>query len=243
MKKDIKILGHRGYSAKYPENSRLAFLKAVEEGALGFECDLQKSKDGHFIVFHDDTLERLCGVEGRVDQFNLDELKAFDIGEGEKILELRELLTIIPGHVFINFEVKRETIVESDCPMILEIILSYKKREDFIVSSFEHSFLGYFKKMGVEIGLLFGPEYENRLFGILMAIRRVKPHYLNLPVQMFDYLGNRFAHLLIRFLNLLFRKKYMFWSVDNEIEFNNIIKYTDFIITNEVEFIVEKLKV
>lgn len=242
MKKDVKILGHRGYSAKYPENSRLAFMKAIEEGALGFECDLQKSKDGHFIIFHDDTIDRICKSSGRVDHFTLEELKGFDIGEGETILELTELLQIIPNHAFINFEIKRETINSSDCPQILDIILRYKKHEDFIISSFEHNFLDYFKRMGIKIGLLIGPEYQGKFFGILMAIRKVKPHYLNLPVQMFDYLGNRFAHMVIALLNVLFRKKYMFWSVDNEVDFNNIIKYTDFIITNEVEFIVEKLE-
>ena len=54
MKNNPKLLAHRGYSAKYPENTLLAFKKAFEKKADGIECDLQKSKDNKFVIIHDD---------------------------------------------------------------------------------------------------------------------------------------------------------------------------------------------
>ena len=53
-----KLFGHRGYSGKYPENTLLAFQKAIEAGADGIELDVQFSKDGKLVVIHDETLDR-----------------------------------------------------------------------------------------------------------------------------------------------------------------------------------------
>lgn len=55
------ILGHRGFSAKYPENTKISFRKAMEQGAQGVELDVQLSKDGVVIVLHDDSVERTTG--------------------------------------------------------------------------------------------------------------------------------------------------------------------------------------
>ena len=57
--KKVMLLAHRGFSGKYPENSPLAFHKAVEEtSADGFESDVHITKDGKLIIFHDATVER-----------------------------------------------------------------------------------------------------------------------------------------------------------------------------------------
>ena len=55
--KKVMLLAHRGFSGKYPENSPLAFHKAVEEtSADGFESDVHITKDGKLIIFHDATV-------------------------------------------------------------------------------------------------------------------------------------------------------------------------------------------
>ena len=64
---------HRGLYAQdqsVPENSLPAFAAAVENG-YGMELDIQLSQDGEVVVFHDDTLARMCGIQGRVDAFAL----------------------------------------------------------------------------------------------------------------------------------------------------------------------------
>lgn len=77
----MKVYGHRGYSGKYPENTMLAFQKAVEVGADGIELDVQLSKDGELVVIHDETLDRTTDGKGWVKDYTLAELKKFDAGK------------------------------------------------------------------------------------------------------------------------------------------------------------------
>ena len=68
---------HRGLHSRdksVPENSLEAFRLAAEAG-YGIELDVQLSKDGQVVVFHDDTLDRVCGVHVRVDELTLSELR------------------------------------------------------------------------------------------------------------------------------------------------------------------------
>jgi glycerophosphoryl diester phosphodiesterase len=95
MKKISKfplIIGHRGASALAPENTLIAFEKAIESGADGIEFDVQLSKDGVPFVFHDATLKRLAGINRRVTNFRADELSKIDVGSwfNEKYPQLAE---------------------------------------------------------------------------------------------------------------------------------------------------------
>lgn len=73
-----KVFGHRGYSAKYPENTMLAFQKAIEAGADGIELDVQFSKDGNLVIIHDEKLDRTTTGQGWVRDRTLSELKELD---------------------------------------------------------------------------------------------------------------------------------------------------------------------
>ncbi|MDY4610959.1 MAG: glycerophosphodiester phosphodiesterase [Sphaerochaetaceae bacterium] len=70
----MKVLAHRGFSGKYPENTMLAFQKALEAGADGVELDVHESSDGQLVVIHDELLVRTTGREGSVSDFTLKEL-------------------------------------------------------------------------------------------------------------------------------------------------------------------------
>ena len=54
----MKNFAHRGFCGKYPENTMLAFRKAVEAGVDGIELDVQLTKDGHVVIIHDETVNR-----------------------------------------------------------------------------------------------------------------------------------------------------------------------------------------
>ena len=88
----MKVFAHRGFSGQYPENTMLAFDKAHELGVDGFELDVQLTKDGKIVVFHDQFLERTTNGLGRLAQYALQELKQYDAGQGEHIPTLAELL-------------------------------------------------------------------------------------------------------------------------------------------------------
>jgi len=73
-----RVFAHRGDAAHFPENTLPSFQSAVEIGADVIETDVQRSKDGHFMVFHDDTIDRITEGRGRVGDYTREELKRFD---------------------------------------------------------------------------------------------------------------------------------------------------------------------
>lgn len=76
----MKVIAHRGYSGKYPENTMLAFKKAVEAGCDEIELDVQLTKDGKVVVIHDETIDRVTNGSGLVRDYTLEELQKFHAG-------------------------------------------------------------------------------------------------------------------------------------------------------------------
>lgn len=76
----IRVIGHRGAAAVAPENTLPSFTHAVEVGADAVELDLHVSADGHLVVIHDPTLERITDGRGAVEALTLSELREVDAG-------------------------------------------------------------------------------------------------------------------------------------------------------------------
>jgi len=106
MPDDFIIIAHRGASGDYPENTLLAFRKALEAGATWLELDVQLSSDGRLVVIHDETLERTTNGRGAVGDHSLAQLRALDAGQGEKIPLLSEVLDLAAGRAVVNVELK-----------------------------------------------------------------------------------------------------------------------------------------
>ncbi|GIP37785.1 hypothetical protein J31TS4_10650 [Paenibacillus sp. J31TS4] len=111
----IVVSAHRGYKARYPENTLLAFQKALELEVDMIEFDLRFSKDGEVVVIHDETVDRTTDGTGRVSDMTLEELKRLDAGgwfgkpfEGLKIPTLAELCELLSGYprILLNVEIK-----------------------------------------------------------------------------------------------------------------------------------------
>src|SRR5262245_43520035 len=96
---------HRGGAAHAPENSWRAFEHAVSLGYRYLETDLQATADGVLVAFHDKTLTRICGQDGRVCRLSHAELSAARIGGTEPIPVLEDVLTAWPDVRF-NLDVK-----------------------------------------------------------------------------------------------------------------------------------------
>lgn len=118
-----EIIAHRGASHTAPENTVAAFQLAWKEQADGAELDIQLTQDGKIIVIHDQDTKRTTGVEGKVAQRTLAELRRLDAGQwkgrqfaGEKLPTLDEMLaTVPPGRkVFIEVKSGPEIIPELD---------------------------------------------------------------------------------------------------------------------------------
>ena len=100
---------HRGlWNEQIPENSLSAFARAVEAG-YGIELDLRRTRDGRIVVFHDENLLRMCGVDARVRDLSLDELRQLRLkGSNETIPTFSEVLRLIGGRVPLMIEIKGE---------------------------------------------------------------------------------------------------------------------------------------
>jgi glycerophosphoryl diester phosphodiesterase len=162
----FKKIAHRGASGHYPENTRLAFMKAIQAGADMIELDCQLSRDGHVVVFHDEQLRRTAGVRGTLRSKTLAQLKVLDIGRwrnksctGERILTLEEALEVFAGKVDLCLEIKNYPESLSGIELKVLFILShYDYLDRTIVSSFDYRSLARIRELAPEIaiGLIFG---------------------------------------------------------------------------------------
>lgn len=100
-------IAHRGlHNASAPENSMPAYALAIEKN-FNIEIDVHVSKDGHVVVFHDDNLKRVCGVNKLVKDCTLAELKSYRLcGSEYTIPTFEEFLALVDGKVGILCEIK-----------------------------------------------------------------------------------------------------------------------------------------
>lgn len=146
-------IAHRGlHNAKeaIPENSLLSFQKAIEKN-LPIEIDIHLTKDGQIVVFHDENTERMCGVNGKIEEMTLDEIKNLSLLEtSEKIPTLQEVLSLVRGQVFllIEFKVVNKN-TEKLCKKANEILTEYKGK--YLVQSFYPQVLSWYKKYRKDI--------------------------------------------------------------------------------------------
>lgn len=119
----VEIIAHRGASHNAPENTMAAFKLAWEQESDGAELDIHLTKDGKIVVIHDATTKRTTGIDWKVAERTLAELRTLDAGRwkaerfaGEKLPTLEEMLaTVPPGRkVFIEVKCGPEVVKELD---------------------------------------------------------------------------------------------------------------------------------
>ncbi len=161
-----KFFGHRGYSGKYPENTLLAFEKAIEAGVDGIELDVQLSKDGYMPVIHDESVDRTTNGKGWVKDFSMDELKTLDASAAftgkygkVQIPTLDEVLALVKDYdIVTNIELKTGVFeYEGLEEKVAECVRKYNLCDKVIISSFNHFSVMRMRKAAPELkcGFLF----------------------------------------------------------------------------------------
>jgi len=235
MKKKILILGHRGYRKKFPENTILAFTKAFEFGADGIECDIQKSSDGVYFVFHDADFDRMTGISGNINSFSADRIRSMKIDGKENIPDIDTFFDMLPAAKFINIELKEETIILDDCYVLINKLNAKKINCEILISSFKHSLLPPFKSAGYKIGMLYEVEdLEKSVLNRIIDLFLHRPWSVNLDADMFTKPKSFLFKLFILAAKLL-RIKFIFWTVNTEEQFNAVSGIAHSIITDDVE--------
>lgn len=166
----MKVIAHRGASGYYPENTLLAFKKALEIGVDGLEVDVHKSKDGELIVIHDEDIQRTFSGKGQILDKTLKDLKKYKCRNFEfknniecTIPTLREVIELIKDeNILINIEAKTDVIqydLEND---IIDLIEEYGLKDKILISSFNHKSIIKLKNIddSINYGALYWSEED-----------------------------------------------------------------------------------
>jgi glycerophosphoryl diester phosphodiesterase len=144
--------GHRGAMGHVAENTLESFELAVRQGANSIELDVIQI-EGQAVVFHDSSLERLCGVSGLIENKSLKEISTLRVQNKHKIPMLSEVFDLINGKVGINIELKTKG---SATAVYNTIKTKNYNIDDLLISSFNHKELKEIKILipAIKIGAL-----------------------------------------------------------------------------------------
>ncbi|MDB5084025.1 MAG: glycerophosphoryl diester phosphodiesterase family protein [Bacilli bacterium] len=145
----ISFGAHRGASAYCPENTMAAYRKAVELQADLIELDVQLSKDGQVMVFHNHILDGKTDGTGFVWDYTLAELKQLDAGSwfsgdfaGERIPTLEEVLAFAHNQIFLSIELKQlESNQDPLARKVVQLVQTYQMEHQVQIMSFNHRLL------------------------------------------------------------------------------------------------------
>lgn len=155
-KRDVSKFSHKSYAHRglhddeVPENSLWAFKLARENG-FGVELDVQMTKDGQLVVFHDGNLKRMCGKDAFLRDFTFEELQQFRLKDtDEKIPLFKDVLEVL-GDVNLICEIKADNGNSNYeiCEKTYNMLMTYKG--NFVMESFSPFLVQWFRKNHPEI--------------------------------------------------------------------------------------------
>lgn len=151
-------IAHRGFSGIYPENTLLAFEKALEVGADGIEFDVHLSQDGKVVIIHDELVDRTTDAVGYVKDFTVKKLQKMNAGNlydfgHQPIPTLEEYFQLLGNSdILTNIELKTGAFwYEGIEEKVLEIIDRFDRRDRVLISSFNHYSCLKFRSLAPEI--------------------------------------------------------------------------------------------
>ncbi|EFF41583.1 glycerophosphodiester phosphodiesterase family protein [Mycoplasmopsis alligatoris] len=228
MNKKIYKIAHRGYSSLYPENTKLAFSKALDSGFDGVEIDLHLTKDNQIVIIHDNNTKRLTDKNLVVKNSNLEELKKLnlaakykEIGLFEQILTIEEFLELYVNKFdLINLEIK---VTKQKICKFVKILLNklspyLNNINKFVFSSFNYDVLYELNKNDKNLKLAFLCKTKKALLNIskfnLKIITYLAPSLNSFRINKKFYDS--------------YNKYYLFWTLKTKKSF---LKYSKFLNT------------
>ncbi len=149
---NIFVAAHRGWMAKYPENTMESFKAALDIGVDQIETDVRVSKDGELILLHDAEVDRTTNGTGSVYDMTYDEIRALSAhaGKGEEfkhcyIPTLKELMELVKDHPTITLDIElkvgpvegKEELAYSVCDRTLKMLEEYGFKERCVINAFD----------------------------------------------------------------------------------------------------------
>lgn len=228
------LYAHRGLhdnSSDAPENSLRAFEKAVNAG-YGMELDIQLSKDKIPVVFHDFTLERICGKKGKVCDYTYEELRRFKLCDSDECIPaFSDVLKLVDGRAPLIVELKIERIDLSLCPIADKLLRQYNGK--YCIESFNPLGVLWYKRHHKEIargqlsdGFLKEKKYKGPLYFLLQNLCfnfLSKPDFVAYNHKYMEILSRRICHKL-------YRNTAVAWTIKSERELSEAKKQFDIFI-------------
>jgi len=241
---NFQVLAHRGLVSEFvPENTLKAFADALHAGADVIETDIQCTKDGVAIIFHDDDLIRLAGIPKKISESSWKEISVIDIGFGKRIPSLEQALTDFPNARF-NLDIKTKL---AEAP-VAEVVNRLQAHKRVLISSFSdlrskrtvnsivgevRTSAGSWRVLGLWLSFAIG---ATPLFSLLTR----KVSALQIPVSQF---GLRFDSKRFIALALANKLEVHFWTI-NDVELVRKLKSLGAtgVVTDNCDLVIAALK-
>lgn len=178
--KNIYVAAHRGWCSKYPENTLIAFEKAIELGVDQVECDVRVTLDNELVVIHDATVDRTTNGIGRVCEKTLAEIKALDAGSykgeefaGTQIPTFKEFMDLVKDHPTLTLDIElkeypdqpgNETRALEVCDRVLKMIDEYGYTDRVVINAFSAPLHEYIYKT-------YGNKYRQHVYYPICVMR------------------------------------------------------------------------
>jgi len=188
---------HRGASEYAPENTLSSFYLGLMQGANGIETDVQRTKDGVLVLFHDNTLDRVSNVSGKLSEYTYEELLSFKIygnctsGFYDKIVTLEEFLEKFASYdIKFAIELKGEGVEEDT----LSMIRKYGILKKTTFTSFNFEYIKKIKQMEpkARVGWLMGSPGDEEINKLLdISGEEMAPRAECITKEMMDVLRDK----------------------------------------------------
>ena len=223
------LIGHRGFPNKYPENTIASFLGALCFGADGVELDVWLTRDKKVVVIHDPDTERMTGQKLVIKESFFSELRELDLGMGQRIPLLEEVIDALPLSALLFVEIKD---VEASIPAY-NIIKEKGRLNTTVFISFKPEALQKIRDVSQEARLGFIIGDPNAVKGVPELINKLKLYAIAPPIYGVRYLGKE------KFVDYLRMIKEgglstAVWVINTVDEYRLVKDYADTIITDNV---------
>jgi len=223
----VKGLAHRGYPARYPENTLSSFRAACDLNYQYVELDVHLSKDGVPVVIHDPTVDRTTDGKGKVKDMTLAELKRLRIAGTEQIPTLEEALQLLKGRTTVDIELKQfGDLYPGLEEKTLALVKKLGMEDQVIVTSFDHYSMMRVRELdkNIELGLI----NTGSSPALVQFVKQLGGRYLSIHQ----------AYITERFIRLCEEQQIelIAWTVNEEPDMRRFVKYPSVIVcTNELE--------
>jgi len=147
---NVKVIAHRGGGIEGPENTVAGLEIARKAGAYGSEIDIQRTRDGYYVINHDGTFKRVAGVSGKPEEMTLKEVKQLSI-DGEPVATMEEMMAASKGAMVLFIELKGNTADRKMADDAVRIVKEYQMEEECVLISLKYDLIDYIETTYPEI--------------------------------------------------------------------------------------------